>query len=143
MDRFSHDGPQVEPLLEQINDIIDHFLGDGAYDEAPVYDAVINHSPAVDVVVPPRSNAVLTDKAAVLRNRKIQEIKDHGRIGWQKTRQYGRRNLSKLGIQRYQCILGGSMHARDFFNQKQEAMIGCDVLNKMTSLGMLASYRSA
>ena len=31
-DRFSHDDQQVEPLLEQINDTIDHFSGDGAYD---------------------------------------------------------------------------------------------------------------
>lgn len=142
-DRFSHDGQQVGPLLEQINDVIDHFSGDGAYDETPVYDAVINHSPAVDVVVPPRSNAVLNDKAAAMRNRNIQEIKDHGRMGWQKRRQYGRRNLSELGVQRYQRILGGSMHARAFVNQKQEAMIGCGVINKMTSLGMPASYRSA
>ena len=37
-DRYSHDDPQVEPLLEQINDTIDQFSGDGAYDETPVYD---------------------------------------------------------------------------------------------------------
>jgi hypothetical protein len=43
---------------------------------------------------------------------------------------------------RYQKILGNTLHARDFGRQKQEAMIGCGVLNKMTSLGMPASYRS-
>ena len=142
-DRFSHDDQQVESLLEQIDDSIDHFSADGAYDETPVYDAVIAHSPAVDVVVPPRSNAVLNDKAAAMRNRNIQEIKNHGRMGWQEKRQYGRRNISELGVQRYQRILGDSMHARVFVNQKQEAMIGCSVINKMTSLGMPASYRSA
>ena len=133
----------MEPLLEQINDKIDHFSADGAYDETAVYDAVTTHSPAVDVVVPPSSNAVLNDKAAAMRNRNIQEIEDHGRMGWQKKRQYGRRNLSELGVQRYQRIFGDSMHARLLVNQKQEAMIGCGVINKMTSLGMPASYRSA
>ena len=62
---------------------------------------------------------------------------------WQKNRQYGRRNLSELGVQRYQRILGNTMHARVIINQEQEAMIGCVVINKMTSLGMPASYRSA
>lgn len=141
-DRFSHDDQQVEPLLAQIDEPIDHFSADGAYDETPVYNAVTNHSPTVNVVIPPQSNAVLNDKAAAMRNRNIQEIAKNGRMSWQKNRQYGRRNLSELGVQRYQKILGDSMHARDIMRQKQEAMIGCGVINKMTSLGMPASYRS-
>jgi hypothetical protein len=44
---------------------------------------------------------------------------------------------------KFRQILGDTMHARDFDRQKQEAMIGCGVLNKMTSLGMPISYRSA
>jgi hypothetical protein len=43
-DRFSHDDQQVGALLNQIHDPIDHFSGDGAYDETPVYDAVAAHS---------------------------------------------------------------------------------------------------
>jgi hypothetical protein len=39
--------------------------------------------------------------------------------------------------------VGDAMHARFFGQQKQEAMIGCGVINKMTSLGMPASYRAA
>ena len=49
-DRFSHDDQQVEPLLEQIDEPIDHFSGDGAYDETPVYDVVTEHSPNADAV---------------------------------------------------------------------------------------------
>ena len=62
---------------------------------------------------------------------------------WQKNRQYGRRNYSELAFYRYQRILGSSLHARDIKRQEQEVMLGCGVLNKMTSLGMPASYRSA
>ena len=72
-----------------------------------------------------------------------KEIKDDGRMGWQRKRQYGRRNLSELGVQRYQRILGDTIHARELGRQKQEAMLGCGVVNKMTSLGMPVSYRSA
>jgi hypothetical protein len=142
-DRFTHDDTQVEPLLEQISEPIDHFTGDGAYDETPVYDAVTAHSPNADVVIPPRSNAVEHDTAAPLRNRNIREIEEQGRMGWQKNREYGRRNFGELGFYRYQKILGVSLHAREFGRQEQEVKIGCGVLNKMTSLGMPASYRSA
>lgn len=142
-DRFTHDDTQVEPLLEQISEPIDHFTGDGAYDETPVYDVVTAHSPNVNVVIPPRSNAVENDTAAPLRNRNIREIEEQGRMGWQKNREYGRRNFGELGFYRYQKILGSSLHAREFGRQEQEVKIGCGVLNKMTSLGMPASYRSA
>ena len=142
-DRFSHDDSQVEPLLEQIEEPIDHFTADGAYDETPVYDLVTNHSAEVDIVIPPQSNAVLNDNAAPLRNRNIKEIKDNGRMQWQKNRNYGQRNNSELAMFRYQKILGNALHARELSRQKQEAMIGCGVLNKMTSLGMPASCRVA
>jgi hypothetical protein len=141
--RFESDDQQVPVLLEQIDEAIDHFTGDGAFDKTPVYEAVLQHSPKADVVIPPSSNAVENTSAAPMRNRNIQEIKAHGRMAWQKNRSYGRRNLSELAMLRYQKILGNAIHARDFERQKQEVMIGCSVLNKMTSLGMPASYRSA
>jgi hypothetical protein len=112
--RFSHDDQQVDALLGKIDAPIDHFSADGAYDETPVYHAVVNHSPAVGIVIPPKANAVLNDKAAPQRNSNIIEIAAHGRMTWQKNRQYGRRNLSELGVQRYQRILGDAMHARVF-----------------------------
>ena len=142
-DRFSHDDQQVKPLLEQIDAGIEHFSGDGAYDEKPVYDAVTLHSPGVYVVIPPRANAVINENASPMRNRNIEEVKANGRMGWQRNRQYGRRNLSELAVQRYQRILGDSMHARVMGRQKNEAMIGCGVINKMTALGMPVSYKTA
>jgi len=142
-DRFASDESQIKPLLDQIDESIDHFTADGAYDKTPVYEAILAHSPASDIVIPPREDAVLSDKVAQMRNRNLQEIKTQGRMQWQRERKYGRRNYSELGVQRYQRILGDAMHARDFERQKMEAMIGCGVINKMTSLGMPQSYRSA
>ena len=71
------------------------------------------------------------------------EIEINGRMQWQKNREYGRRNYSELGVQRYQRTFGDAMHARDFPRQQQEAMIASGALNKMTSLGMPQSRRSA
>jgi hypothetical protein len=79
-DRFCHDDSQVEPLLEQIKEPINQFTGDGAYDESPVYEAVIAISPNAEVVIPPRANVVVNDKAAALRNRNIREIEENGRM---------------------------------------------------------------
>jgi hypothetical protein len=73
-DRFSHDDQQMQALLRQIDDSIDHFSADGAYDETPVYNAAIGHSPYVNVVIPPRVNAVESDKSASQRNQNILEI---------------------------------------------------------------------
>ena len=52
-DRFCHDDSQVKPLLEQINEPIDQFTGDGA-DETPVYEEVLTGLSNADVVIPPR-----------------------------------------------------------------------------------------
>lgn len=117
-DRFSHDDQHVEELLEQIIDPMDHFSADGTYDETPVYNAIIEHSPQANVVISPRENAIISAKAAPLRNRNVREIKANGGMAWQKNREYGRRNLSELAMQRYQKILGEAMHARDFDRQK-------------------------
>jgi len=68
------------------------------------------------------------------RKRNILEIKCHGHMEWQKRRDYGKRNYSELAIQRYKRILGNKLHARDFERQKQEAIIGCSILNKMMCL---------
>ena len=142
-DRFTHDDEVVDDLLAQIDKKVDQFTGDGAYDESPVYDQMMAHSPGADVVIPPAKNAVINSEANAMRNRNILEIDEQGRMAWQKERKYGQRNYSELGVQRYKRILGRAMHARKMSNQKQEFMIGCGVLNKMTSLGMPDSFQIA
>jgi len=79
----------------------------------------------------------------LIENLNIVEIQTNERMQWQKDREYGRRNYSELGVQRYQRTFGDAMHARDFSRQQQEAMIASGELNKMTSLGMPKSRRSA
>lgn len=142
-DRFGSDEAHVPELVDQIEDEIDHFSADGAYDKTSVYDAVTAHSPDALIVIPPREDAVMGADKSPSRNLNLAEIKQHGRMNWQKAYNYGQRNYSELAVQRYQRIIGNSMHARELSRQKQEAMIGCGVINKMTSLGMPQSYRTA
>jgi hypothetical protein len=69
------DGSQVEPLLDQIAGPLASFTGDGAYDQAGVYGTVGKHYPDAEVIVPPRSTAVLSENgetAPTQRDRDLQ-----------------------------------------------------------------------
>ena len=88
------DGSQVEPLLDQITGPLASFTGDGAYDQAGIYGTIAKRHPDADVIVPPRSTAVLSEMAEstpTQRDRHLQSIAEHGRMGWQKRSGYTRR----------------------------------------------------
>jgi hypothetical protein len=53
---------------------------------------------------------------------------------WQDSRDYGKRNQAERASGRYKRILGNRLHAREFERQRQEAIIGCRILNKMVCL---------
>ena len=114
-------------------------LADGAYDGEPVYCAVAAHSPAAEVIIPPRSSAVPSDtaeSAPTQRDRHIQLINECGRLGWQRAVHYGRRSLGEVAMMRYKQLIGRSLRARTLPAQKVEATVGRKVMNIMTSLGM-------
>jgi hypothetical protein len=46
-----------------------------------------------------------------------------------------------MTMYRYKTIFGRRLHARTLSSQRIEAKIGCNVLNRMTGLGMPASVR--
>jgi hypothetical protein len=142
-DRFVSDDSIVCDLLRQIDVEVIQFTADGAYDKNPTYKELADQFPEAEIIIPPYIGAVYSNQSHPQRNRNLQEIKTFGRMNWQRARGYGNRNYSELCIQRYKRILGNKMHAREFSRQKNEAMIGCGVLNKMTSLGMPVSYRTA
>lgn len=81
-DRFTPDEEVVGDLLAQIDKEVEHFSGDGAYDESPVYEQMLAHSPNADVVIPPAKNAVITPSGNQMRNRNIGEIEMNGRMAW-------------------------------------------------------------
>ena len=67
-----------------------------------------------------------------MRNRNLREIKCYGRMKWQSKRDYGKRYQAERAIGRYKRILGNQLHSRELTRQRQEAIIGCSILNKMT-----------
>ena len=134
------DAAQVPDLLDQVNEEIECFTGDGAYDTRGVYEAVVGHQDdPVKIVIPPRKGAATSEAfthAATLRNRNVEAVDELGRRRWKKESGYHRQGRVENTIYRYKRILGGRLRAIDPESQKREALIGCNVLNRMAELGM-------
>jgi transposase len=140
------DASLVGPLLDQIDGPVAAVLADGAYDGEPIYQTILDRHPNAEVVIPPRSNAVLSDAAETeptQRDRHIQLLANKGRMGWQKAVGYGKRSLVETAFHRYKVLIGRSLRARTLSAQKVEARIACKVINRMTSLGMPVSQKVA
>jgi hypothetical protein len=138
------DGSQVGPLLDQITGPLASLTGDGAYDRADVYDAVAKLHPDADVTVPPRSTAVPSDTAEstpTQRDRHLQSIAEHGRMGWQKRSQYNRRALVEASISRLKRVIGNALRSRTEHRRATEAAIAVQTLNRMLELGRPKSVR--
>lgn len=64
-----------------------------------------------------------------------------GRLSWQASTGYGKRSLVETAMSRYKSIIGNRLRSRKFTNQKAEAMLACDVLNRMLSCARPKSVR--
>jgi hypothetical protein len=140
------DGSQVEALLDQITAPLASLTGDGAYDQEGIYGSVAERHPDADVIVPPRSTAVLSGMAEISptqRDRHLQSIHEHGRMGWQKASGYNRRALVEASISRFKRVIGTSLRSRMEPRRATEIAIAVHVLNCMLELGRPKSVRIA
>ena len=117
------DAGQMPVLLEQVDAEIASVMADGAYDGEPVYQAIASRQPdkPPDVIIPPRSSAVLGASASDVqhqRDRHIRAIAEKGRMAWQKATGYGRRSLIETAIGRYKSIIGSRLRARTLAAQQ-------------------------
>ena len=132
---------EIPHLLDQIGVEVASMTADGAYDDEAVYNAVAERHPEAAVIIPPRVTAVTGGTTPIQRDLHIATIAKHGRMGWQRRSGYNRRSLIETAMFRYKTIIGRRLHARTLTNQRTEAKIGCNALNRMTALGMPASAR--
>ncbi len=134
------DASQVPELLDQVEEDLERFTGGGAYDTKGVYDAVASHQDGPeDVVIPPRKGAALSKKtsgAAKLRNDTVRGIKQLGRRRWKKGAGYHQQGRAENTFFRYKRILGGRLRAIVAESQEREALLACNVLNRMAELGL-------
>jgi hypothetical protein len=140
------DGTQVEPLLDQITAPLASLTGDGAYDQAGIYGTVAERHPDADVIIPPRSTAVLSEDGETTptqRDRHLQSIAEHGRMTWQKRSGYNRRSLVEAAISRLKRVIGDALRSRTDRRRVTEIAIAVHALNHMLELGRSKSVRIA
>jgi hypothetical protein len=140
------DGSQVEPLLDQVTGLLASFIGDGAYDQAGIYSTVTQRDPDAEIIVPPRSTAGLIDLAEntpTQRDRHLQSIAEHGRVGWQKISGYIRRALVETAISCFNRVIGHALRSQMDQRRVTEVAIAIAALNRMLEPGRPKSVRKA
>jgi hypothetical protein len=143
-DKYASDSFVVLGLIDQIKASgINQITADGGYDSNLVYKSFSNKFPKARIVIPPSKTSKLRSHNHEQRNENIRDNQELGRQKWQKINNYGNRNKSETVIQRYKKIIGNKLHSRLIDNQTNEVIIGCAILNKMTSLGMPKSQKIA
>ncbi|MFC1764489.1 transposase [Planctomycetota bacterium] len=141
---YEQDPCQVPDLLDQVDQEIDCFVGDGIYDREPVYEAVQQHSSGASMVVPPRKDAVLSNdstRALSQRNQHILKIERMGRSDWRHRSGYYLQSHVENTFHRFKRIIGGRLRSKHDEAQKREALLGCSLLNRMLEMGKSVSYQ--
>ena len=134
-----HDADQVAPMLDQINQPMETFYGDGAYDKWKVYDRLETSN--IQAVIPPQHNAKIKQHGNAIaeplaRDEAIRGIRRFGRSGWKKEVGYHRRSLSETAMSRLKCTFGDRLKNRALETKKIESRIRCKILNLFSRLGL-------
>ena len=140
------DGSQVGPLLDQIPGSLATLTGEGAYDQEGIHGTVAQRHPDAHVIDPPRSTAVLSEDGETTptqRDRHLQSIAKHERMGWQKRSGYTRRALVESAISRFKRVIGDALRSRMDRRRTTEVAIAVHTLNRMLELGCPKSIRIA
>ena len=137
------DPTEAVKLLDQIpHKEVNMFYGDGSYDAALLHAALENKYPEINIITPPRKDAVASSRDhPTQRDKHIMKIEEKGRDAWKAISGYNKRNLVENTMYRLKTIFGGKLKARNKKNQKTELTIKCSLLNKMNSLGMPDAYK--
>jgi hypothetical protein len=137
-DSQAQDPSQVPALLSQVDYRLDRFIGDGIFDQAPVYTAVEHHSPGARVIIPPRKDAVLSPIATTVptqRDQHLLAIERAGRCAWKRTSGYYAQAYAENVFARLKRTFGDRLRAKREASQEREAALACQLLNRMRALG--------
>ena len=138
-DSSTHDGDAVDPLLDQIDEPIESFYGDGAYDQWKVYDRLERE--AALPLIPPRKNAKIkrhgnSSGPRLPRDEALRKIRSTGRTAWKEESGYHRRSLGETAMSRMKTAFGGRLKNRKPPNQKTETALRVKTLNTFVTFGM-------
>ena len=128
-------------LVDEVDGHLTRVTADPAYDTLAFYGAA--GARGARVVVPPTKTASLSRRGARsgARDRTIRRVKALGRRRWKKASGDHQHARVENAFFRYTSIVGDCLRARSSSGQRREAVLACNVLNRMTELGRPVSYR--
>ncbi|WP_425396299.1 IS5 family transposase [Aeoliella sp.] len=137
--RSKVDAESVPELLKQVDQPIDKFYGDGAYDRWAVHEQL--EKQGIAPIIPPQRGAVIKQhgncKAKPLaRDEAVRRIRRTGRSSWKREIGYHRRSLVETSMFRLKQAFGNRLKNKAFENQRIEVRLRCKLLNHFTQLGM-------
>ena len=139
-DGNADDATTALTLIDAVDTDISGFTADGAYDTIAVYEAA--GARGAKVVVPPPKTAAVSRRRprTSTRDRTIMRIQKVGRRRWKQESGYHRQARVENTFFRYKSIIGDRLRARHSKAQEAEAVIACNILNRMTERGRPASF---
>ena len=128
-------------LLTAVKGPLVRVTADVAYDTVAVYETATARG--ATIIIPPAKTANISGHGprSPARDRTITLVKQLGRRRWKKASGYHRQGGAENAFFRYKSIIGDSLRARSPAGQGSEAVLGCEILNRMTALGRPVSYR--
>ncbi len=134
--RSADDAKTALDLIDEVEDAIASFTADAAYDTIAIYEATAARG--AKVIVPPIRTATRSRRRRILpcsRNRTIMRVKEIGRRRWKKESGYHQQARVENTFFRYKSIIGDRLRARHPKSQEAEALMACNILNRMITLG--------
>ena len=139
-DGYVDDATTGLTLVEATDGDLDSVTADPAYDTVAFYDAARRRG--ADVVVPPVRTATVSRRGprSSARDRTIATMNEIGRRQWKHASGYHQQARVENTFFRYKSILGDQLRARTRAGQVTEALLACNILNQLTTLGTPKSY---
>ena len=127
-------------LIQAVERDIASVTADAAYDTIAIYEAA--NERGAKVVVPPTRTATVSRRGrrSASRDRTIRRVKKVGRRQWKKESGYHRQGTALNAFFRYKSMIGDQLRARAQRARETEAVIACNILNRMAALGRPSSY---
>ena len=122
-------------LLDQVPNPVKRITADGGVDRREVY-AAARKRVATTVILPRRDAVVSGEPVLDDRDAHLNRIKEVGRRRWRLEKGQHQQARAENAFYRYKRRLGGRLRARNTEAQRNEVLTACNILNKMTELGM-------
>lgn len=101
---------------------------------------ILGHTPDAQIIIHPRSNAVVSDKGIwTHRGKHVQKILDEGVHKWRRESGYYQQSKVENTFYRYKTIIGKKLRARTEESREVETILGCKILNRFLELGRCES----